>query len=98
MTDMKFYEVKAPSTLEDSAWNVVAESPDQAAAFYVKAALAEEISVDLEEIADGGTLRVTRLVAMGRGPGLVPWEDTAEVIFRLADLPDWRAPDALPAP
>lgn len=100
MSALKLYEVKSPHSCEDSSWHVVAATAEEAADLYAKAARSGEISVDLEEISDGGKLAVTRIAEMSRGPGLIPWEDTLEVIIRLEELPAWTGvePVATPGP
>lgn len=90
MSDLKIYLVCAANTLEDSSWHVVAEDHDAAAEAYVKAALEEHISVDIEDIAEGGFLIVNRISDMSRGPGIIDWEDTAEINIMLESVPAWR--------
>lgn len=70
---MKRFEVMVPESVENSSFLVNAESHEDAAEIYVRAVLAEDISVDEGEMEDAGRVRV---IAHGETMerGIVPWD------------------------
>ena len=83
------FEVYLPNAHDDTRYNVIARSVDEAANFYVAAVLSEDISVDRWDMAGDGRLTLTRVPLAGRS-GVLAWEDSTDMVVKLDDIPAWR--------
>lgn len=74
------YSVRVPRSAEDSEWLVAAKSSEAAAQLYIEGVIAEDLSVDAQELAEAGELYVD----------LISIEDAG-----LARVIDWSSPEAI---
>lgn len=86
---MNRFLIRSERTQESSDFFVDAPCAEDAADLYLRQILAEQISVDLEEVMEGETLDVVMLPATSASTRLIPWEqlDGARCEIRISDLP-----------
>lgn len=88
--DVDLFLVDVPGSAEDSTWFVVAANAQDAADRYLRAARAETICVDEDEMEDLGTLRVIPVPRRDDyAPGPVPWDPDAMTRIPVSALPGW---------
>ena len=86
---MKLFSIRNPESVENSEYMVLADDHQQAAELYVQNIFDEGISVDEEELADQGSLEVTKLGDVAGGARILAWEDMDKQTVELADIKAW---------
>lgn len=85
------HSIRIPQSAENTEYFVDAETPAEAADLFVQAIVDEAISVDCAELFDARRVEVTRLPPVGQNARVVNWEETADVLITLDDIPAFSA-------
>lgn len=90
------FMVSIPGTIEDSSWVVYAATAEEAAELYVRAVLDEEISVDEEEMADCGEVKLDCFPPVPDTPGIVDWAQFSSRTISLSSISAWATREVDP--